>query len=193
MMTPAFFEEAEQELLAGVDATFASRGLHAVHAGLVSPPPSPTSFSTISAQITYRGKLTSRRSLSEPRASDVHGVVALVVTRTSARALAPADIDTFSDAALSDALGELANMLLGRLKNALTVAHPHLTLRSDVPVVGLGSELPSCAWHRFHIDNAVLTVGFDIWCDDARALLCSMPPPSRNAPFVVREGEALFF
>lgn len=125
---------------------------------------------------------------------DLKGALMLQASRKVSDLLQPPDFrePDASDAVLRDVMGELANQLLGRMKNKLL--QRGIVLSVATPMTALGSELrvdatgPSTsAWHAITLDVGPVLVRFDATMGPDFRLAAPAPPPEIN------EGDMLFF
>jgi hypothetical protein len=136
----------------------------------------------------------------------VRGNVTLVAPCKVVGMLQPFQLDpSETEVVVCDVLGEMGNMLVGRLKNRLLARG--LTLFSGLPTSGLARKMrlkagegTASAWHRFVLDNGPLFLRLNATFDDGFALLdepaektsSSSLDAGGTAP-VGAEGEMMFF
>lgn len=136
----------------------------------------------------------------------VRGNVTLVAPCKVVGMLQPFQFDpSETEVVVCDMLGELGNMLVGRLKNQLLGRG--LTLFSGLPTSGLARKMrlkagegTSSAWHRFALDNGPLFLRLNATFDEGFVLLAK---PASDASSLVdfggatapvgAEGDMMFF
>jgi hypothetical protein len=173
------FQELEQLLADSSVEMFDCYGLGAERSG--SSPPNADMESCVVATIGFAVADGSR------------GNILLVASRDLVGALQPPELDMHTDAAICDILGEFANMLLGRLKNALLPRG--VTLLLGTPTTAMALKLwvsaPFCpsTWLTFDVGGSPVHVRLDATLTERFELL--EPQPS-EAPGLC-EGEMILF
>lgn len=134
----------------------------------------------------------------------VRGNVTLVAPCKVVGMLQPIQLDSSkTEVVVCDVLGEIGNMLVGRLKNRLLSRG--LTLFSGLPTSGLARKMrlkagegTASAWHRFALDNGPLFLRLNATFDDG-FVFAEEAPAATDPSFdgaggpVGAEGDMMFF
>jgi len=132
----------------------------------------------------------------------IRGNVTLVAPCKVVGMLQPFQLDpSETEVIVCDVLGEMGNMLVGRLKNRLLTRG--LTLFSGLPTSGLARKMrlkagegTASAWHRFALDNGPLFLRLNASFDEGFVLAdepIRMPDSELGAAPIAQEGEMMFF
>jgi hypothetical protein len=121
------------------------------------------------------------------------GNLVLVSTRELIAVVQPPDGDSHTDEVVCDILGELSNMLLGRLKNALLPRGVTLMLGTPTTAIALklwlSAPLTPSGWLAFDVGGHVFHVRFSASFSDSFELLDEV---ENEAP-ALAEGEMILF
>lgn len=133
----------EQTLLRGIEAHFAD--VAGGRTAVLEVPPEPSPEPSVIAAIGFGGE-------------GVRGTVTTLVSRAGARWLRPAGVHGGEDSFDCDVLGEITNMLVGRMKNqllghgvALQFGTPTVIIGRDVRVHA--SEAAVSTWHTVEVEQ----------------------------------------
>ena len=124
------------------------------------------------------------------------GGVLILAPRETIRELPPVLVDGPTEAAECDVVGELSNMLVGRLKNQLL--HRGVVLLVGTPMTAVAqaarvlasAEPTSTAWYCVELPMGPLFVRLDARFEPAFAFSSEAPESARSAG---AEGDMLFF
>lgn len=171
----------EHTLLRGIEAHFAD--FETGRLAVLELAPEPSSEPSLIASIGFGG-------------DGVRGTVTTLVSRAGARWLRPAGVSSAEEAFDCDVLGEVTNMLVGRMKNqllghgvALQFGTPTVIVGRDVRVHA-SAEAAVSTWHTVEVENEPrLCVRLDVSLVEGFAFACDGAGPSS----VGVEGTMLLF
>jgi CheY-specific phosphatase CheX len=175
------FSEVQQYLVDGTTRLFEGYGVTAQH--VVGDDAACVRGAAVMAVVGYVSP-------------SVRGAVLLLAPRKLVEVLVPEELRRRASAeeAVRDVLGELANMLAGRVKNQLVAHGVAPLLTPPTTVFGDDLELPApvsglSAWHRFVTREGDLFIRFDAAFDAT----FSLGPVEANDAAPVREGEMVLW